>query len=195
MTTALITHQAFDGHVTPEGHPERVERLRAVAEALAGSRFADLDRRLAPLASLDAIKRAHPSAYVEWIAESAKRAGPGPSPLDADTSICKGSWEAALRASGALTMAVDAVMAGDVKNAFCTVRPPGHHAEPQSPMGFCLFNSIAIAAFHARAVHGLGRVAVVDFDVHHGNGTQAMFTGQPDCFFASSHQMIFLQLG
>ena len=107
MTTALITHEAFDGHVTPDGHPERVERLHAVAEALAVSRFADLDRRLAPLASVETVKRAHPGAYVEWIAQSARRAGPGPSPLDADTSICEGSWEAALRASGAVTMGVD----------------------------------------------------------------------------------------
>lgn len=189
MTTAFYSHTACHGHVTPEGHPERVARLHAVFDALGQPEFADLDRRQAPLVSIDSVERAHPQSYINMIATRAKEAGPSPSRIDEDTAICEGSWEAAMRAAGAVTSAVDAVMAGDIDNAFCAMRPPGHHAEPEDPMGFCLFNSIAIGALHAQAVHGLTRVAVVDFDVHHGNGTEAMFRDRPSCFFASSHQM------
>ena len=189
MTTAFYSHTACHGHVTPEGHPERVARLHAVFDALGQPGFAALDRRQAPLVALEDVERAHPSSYVSMIANRAKQAGLSPERLDADTAICEGSWEAALRAAGAVTSAVDAVIAGEVDNAFCAMRPPGHHAEPEDPMGFCLFNSIAIGALHAQAVHGLDRVAVVDFDVHHGNGTEAMFRTRPNCFFASSHQM------
>lgn len=189
MTTALYTHAACHGHVTPEGHPERVARLQAVLEAMGAEEFADLERREAPRADLDVIERAHPTAYIARIKSAASEAGGVPARLDADTSICSGSWEAALRAAGAVVAAVDAVVAGDIQNAFCAVRPPGHHAEPEIPMGFCLFNNVAIAAFHALAAHGLGKVAVLDFDVHHGNGTAAMFETRPECFLASSHQM------
>lgn len=189
MTTALFTHAACHGHITPQGHPERVARLHAVLEAMEAEEFAGLERREAPRADLGAIERAHPAAYIARIRSSASEAGEMPARLDADTSICGGSWEAALRAAGAMVTAVDAVMTGDIQNAFCAVRPPGHHAEPEIPMGFCLFNTVAIAAFHALAAHGLGKVAVVDFDVHHGNGTAAMFETRQECFFASSHQM------
>jgi acetoin utilization deacetylase AcuC-like enzyme len=112
----------------------------------------------------------------------------GRHPLDADTAVSPGSGEAALRAAGAVVAAVDAVVGGRAKNAFCAVRPPGHHAEPGTPMGFCLFGNVAIGALHARAAHGLRRIACVDFDVHHGNGTQAMFERDPDLFYASTHQ-------
>lgn len=189
MTTALFTHQACDGHVTPEGHPERVARLHAILEALEAKEFAGLERREAPMATLDVIGRAHPAAYIARIERCASEAGKTPARLDADTTICGGSWEAALHAAGAVVSAVDAVMAGEIQNAFCAIRPPGHHAEPDMPMGFCLFNNVAIGAFHALARHGLGKVAVVDFDVHHGNGTATMFRNRPECFFASSHQM------
>jgi acetoin utilization deacetylase AcuC-like enzyme len=189
MTTALFTHNACNGHLTPDGHPERVARLHAVMDGLGSRQFAALDRRSAPLVKVEAIERAHSRAHVEDIAIRAKAAGPTPVQLEDDTSICEGSWEAALRAAGAATSAVDAVMAGEVDNAFCAVRPPGHHAEPDVAMGFCLFNSIAIAALHAQEVHRLSKVAVVDFDIHHGNGTQAVFVDRPNCFYASSHQM------
>lgn len=189
MTTALFTHEACDGHVTPDGHPERVARLHAVLDALAAAEFDGLDRREAPRADAEDIRRAHPQAYIDQIKNLARQAGARPARVDGDTSVCQGSWEAALRASGAVVAAVDAVMAGDVENAFCAVRPPGHHAEPETAMGFCLFNNIAIGAFHALAKHNLAKVAVLDFDVHHGNGTAAMFSNRSDCFLASSHQM------
>lgn len=189
MTTALFTHEACHGHVTPDGHPERVARLHAVLEALGAAEFEKLKRFEAPRASREDVGRAHPGDYMDQIENFARQAGASPARLDADTSICEGSWEAALRASGAVVGAVDAVMSGEVKNAFCAVRPPGHHAEPETPMGFCLFNSVAIGAFHALAEHGLKKVAVLDFDVHHGNGTAAMFQNRPECFLASSHQM------
>lgn len=175
--------------MTPEGHPERVARLHAILEALEAKEFAGLERREAPMATLDVIGRAHPAAYIARIERCASEAGKTPARLDADTTICGGSWEAALHAAGAVVSAVDAVMAGEIQNAFCAIRPPGHHAEPDMPMGFCLFNNVAIGAFHALARHGLGKVAVVDFDVHHGNGTATMFRNRPECFFASSHQM------
>jgi acetoin utilization deacetylase AcuC-like enzyme len=190
MTTALFTHEACHGHVNPEGHPEQVARLHAVLEALSVAEFDGLVRRQAPRASAEEIGRAHPAVYIEQIERATERSGGGPMSLDgADTFICSGSWEAVLRASGAVVGAVDAVMAGDVQNAFCAVRPPGHHAEPEIPMGFCLFNSVAIGAFHALAQDGVDRVAVLDFDVHHGNGTAAMMQNRSDCLFVSSHQM------
>lgn len=189
MTTAFFSHTACHGHVTPDGHPERVARLHAVFDALGQAEFAALDRQQAPLVSIEAVERAHPSGYINEIATRAKAAGARPTRLDEDTSICEGSWEAAMRAAGAVTKAVDLVMEGGAQNAFCAMRPPGHHAEPETPMGFCLFNSIAIGALHAQAAYGLDRVAIVDFDVHHGNGTEAMVSGRPSCFFASSHQM------
>jgi acetoin utilization deacetylase AcuC-like enzyme len=187
MTTLLITHPACLEHDTGYGHPERADRLRAIGDALAAPQFKSLTREEAPLAALAAIERLHPMAYIEMVqATIPKRDHKW---LDPDTLVSPGSWEAALRAAGASLHAVDQVIDGKADNAFCAVRPPGHHAEPSRAMGFCLFNSVAIAALHARAKHGAKRVAVVDFDVHHGNGTQAAFWSDKDLFYASTHQM------
>ncbi|WP_428490175.1 histone deacetylase family protein [Rhodopila sp.] len=187
MTTALITHQACLEHDTGPYHPETADRLRAVLAALEAPEFAELLRESAPLATVEQLARAHPANYVDTILSIRPDAGETVR-LDADTLMSSGSAEAASRAAGAACMAVDAVMEGWARAAFAAVRPPGHHAEPARPMGFCLFNSVAVAALHARARWGVRRVAVVDFDVHHGNGTQAMFAADPELFYASSHQ-------
>jgi acetoin utilization deacetylase AcuC-like enzyme len=187
MTTLLYTHAACFDHDTGRQHPERPARLKAVLEALSGEAFAGLEHREAPRAALEQIARVHPMRYVERVLAAVPVHGIVH--LDGDTAISPGSGEAALRAAGALCAAVDAVVAGEAANAFCAVRPPGHHAEPTQAMGFCLFNNVAIGAEQARSVHGLKRVAVVDFDVHHGNGTQVMFEADPDLFYASTHQM------
>ncbi len=187
MTTLLLTHPACLLHDTGYGHPERADRLRAIDDALAASAFKSLKREEAPRADLAAIERLHPKAYVEMVRASIPQRDH--KMLDSDTIVSSGSWEAALRATGASIYAVDRVMAGDADNAFCAVRPPGHHAEPSRAMGFCLFNGVAIAALHARVAHGAERVAVVDFDVHHGNGTQAAFWSERDLFYGSTHQM------
>jgi acetoin utilization deacetylase AcuC-like enzyme len=187
MTTLLLTHPDCLLHDTGPGHPERPDRLRAVEDALAGDDFQSLKRELAPLAEIAAIERLHPESYVEAIrAASPKRDLIW---LDPDTAMSPKSFDAALRATGAAIHAVDQVVTGAADNAFCAVRPPGHHAEPARAMGFCLFNTVAIAALHARAAHGAERVAVVDFDVHHGNGTQAAFWSDKDSFYGSTHQM------
>ncbi len=186
MTTLLLTHPACLDHDPGSWHPERPERLAAVLKALDGSPFKRLERRQAPRAEDRHLMLAHPLQHVERVMGAVPPAGRHN--LDADTSLSPGSGEAALRAVGAVIAAVDAVMAGEAANAFCAVRPPGHHAEPSTPMGFCLFNNVAIGALHARAAHGLRRIAVVDFDVHHGNGTQTMFERDPALFFASTHQ-------
>jgi acetoin utilization deacetylase AcuC-like enzyme len=187
MTTALYTHDDGLAHVTPPGHPERVERLEAISAALSEDRFSGLDRREAPLAARAEMQRCHPERYIAKI-EAAIPAQGGRA-LDADTHVSPGSWNAALRAVGAATAAVDAVMAGEVANAFCATRPPGHHAETEKPMGFCLFGTAAIAAKRALDQHGLARVAVVDFDVHHGNGTQDLLWNEARTLFVGSHQM------
>ena len=187
MTTALFTHQACLYHETPPGHPESSDRLRAVLRALEDEAFQYLAREEAPPAAREEIERVHPSFYVDAVMKAVPERGYGS--LDPDTHVSSGSGEAMLRAAGAVVAAVDRVMSGKVQNAFCAVRPPGHHAEPTRAMGFCLFNNVAIGALHARARHGLKRIAVVDFDVHHGNGTQAMFQDDEELFFASSHQM------
>jgi acetoin utilization deacetylase AcuC-like enzyme len=186
MTTWLITHPACLEHDTGFGHPESPERLRAILAALEAPEFQFLQRLEAPQASVEQIARVHDRDYVERMLASMPSAGQ--LALDGDTVICPRSGEAALRAAGALCMAVDAVMNGEVERAFCAVRPPGHHAEPAQAMGFCLFNNVAIGAAHARAVHKLKRVAVVDFDVHHGNGTERMFAGRKGYLYLSSHQ-------
>ncbi len=167
-------------------HPEHPGRLKAVLAALDVPEFAALDRREAPLAQRAQIARVHSRLYVDRVLQAVPESGYVA--LDPDTIISPGSGEAALRAAGALVAAVDAVVAGEVRNAFCAVRPPGHHAEAVRPMGFCMFNNIAVGAEQARKVHGLARVAVVDFDVHHGNGTQHMFDKDADLFYASTHQ-------
>jgi acetoin utilization deacetylase AcuC-like enzyme len=184
MVTALITHKAFYDHITPQGHPEQVARLDAVLGALGGM---DLLRVNAPLAADDDLLRAHPKGHVDAI----KAAAPseGWRSLDADTHMSIGTLEAAYRAVGGVIKAVDLVMAGEAGNAFAAVRPPGHHAERETAMGFCFFGSVAVAAKHALEFHGLKRVAILDFDVHHGNGTQDLVEDDARILFCSSHQM------
>jgi acetoin utilization deacetylase AcuC-like enzyme len=186
MTTALFSHPACLAHDPGPGHPESPARLKAVLAALDAPEFANLARYEAPRATEDQITRVHPADLIRHLLGAVPREGYAM--VDGDTILSPGSGEAAMRAAGALCAAVDAVMARDASNAFCAVRPPGHHAEPDTAMGFCLFNNVAIGALHARAVHGLTRIAVVDLDVHHGNGTQAAFEQDADLFFASSHQ-------
>ncbi|MEQ9640108.1 MAG: histone deacetylase family protein [Alphaproteobacteria bacterium] len=186
MTTRLYSHGACLDHDTGPGHPERPDRLRAVLTALETEPFQDLVRLEAPHASREQLLRVHPAAHVDRVL--AALPSEGFARVDPDTVVSAGSGEAALRAAGAVCAAVDAVLAGEARNAFCAVRPPGHHAEPNRAMGFCLFNSVAVGALHARAAHGVTRIAVIDFDVHHGNGTQAAFQADPDLVYVSSHQ-------
>ncbi|HLH51091.1 MAG TPA: histone deacetylase family protein, partial [Roseiarcus sp.] len=166
MTTILLTHPASLDHHAGYGHPERPERIQAIERALEEERFALLARETAPLVSRDALLRVHSEPYLAAIEGAAPQEGLRR--LDADTAMSPGTLEAARRAAGGATRAVDAVMSGRCANAFVAMRPPGHHAETETPMGFCFFNNAAVAARHARAVHGAERVAVVDFDVHHG---------------------------
>ena len=185
--TALFTHPACLGHDTGPGHPECSDRLRVVLQALEHPDFVPLLREQAPEATPEQLARAHSRPYVDALL--AIRPAPGEwRQLDPDTLLSAGSPEAILRAAGGAVAAVDAVMEGWALAAFAAVRPPGHHAEPERAMGFCLFNNAAVAAYHARAQWGLKRVAVVDFDVHHGNGTQAMFERDAGFFYGSSHQ-------
>lgn len=186
MTTALLTHPACLAHETPPGHPECVERLEVVLEALKEPAFSELEWIEARAASVDELQLVHPPAFVETITDLSPATGFAR--IDADTAMSPGSFEAALRAAGSVCQAVDMVMAGEADNAFCAVRPPGHHAEPERAMGFCLFSNVAIGAAYALAKHGLARAAVIDFDVHHGNGTQAAFWHNPGLFYASTHQ-------
>ncbi len=186
MTTLLYTHPVCLKHDPGSYHPESPARLRAVLEALDAPEFAGLERREAPEAALDDIVRVHPRGFVERMLAAVPAAGHAS--IDADTVLSPQSGHAALRAAGAVVAAVDAVIAGEADNAFCAVRPPGHHAEPLRAMGFCLFNNVAIGALRARAAHGLARVAVIDFDVHHGNGTQARFAEDASLLYASTHQ-------
>lgn len=183
MTTALITHPDCALHETPPGHPEQVARLRAILEALEG---ADLWRVEAPLAGAAEAELVHPASYVaRIIAEAPKQ---GSVQVDPDTHMSPGSLNAAWRALGGALRAVDLVLGGEAGNAFSACRPPGHHAEREQAMGFCLFGNVAAAAKHALAA-GLTRVAIVDFDVHHGNGTQDLVQDDPRILFASSHEM------
>ena len=186
MATLVLHHESSARHDTGPGHPERPGRIQAVMRALAEERFAALIRGQAPAARPEELARAHPAPFVEAVLDAIP--AEGRARIDADTVVSPDSGEASLRAAGAVVAAVDAVFAGEAHNAFCAVRPPGHHAEPQRSMGFCLFNNVVVGALHARAAHGAERIAVVDFDVHHGNGTQAMFETDPDLFFASTHE-------
>ncbi len=190
MTTAFITHRDCWLHDMGAHHPECPERLSAINDRLIA---AGLDMYLAfydaPLATLEQIERVHPPEYVRGIAERAPQSGIVH--LDPDTAMSAGTLQAALRSAGAGVLATDLVMSGEVENAFCSVRPPGHHAEHAKAMGFCFFNNIAIAATHALEVHGLERVAVVDFDVHHGNGTEDIFSNDPRVLMVSTFQHPF----
>ena len=187
MSTLLLTHPDCLNHVTPPGHPERVDRLKSIAAALADPAFNALVREDAPLAPLAAIARVHPQRYIDKV--QAAEPATGYASLDGDTHLSPGSFNAALRGAGANLRAVDQVLSGAVANAFCGCRPPGHHAETETAMGFCLFGNVVVGARHALENHGLSRVAIVDFDVHHGNGTQDLVWDDERIFFASSHQM------
>jgi len=187
MTTLLLSHETFADHAPPEGHPERPDRIRVVNELLEGDEFSDLKREEAQIGDRANVVRAHSEQYVEMIEEASPREGLVQ--LDGDTYMGPQSLQVTMRAVGAMTRAVDEVIARNVHNAFCAVRPPGHHAEKTKPMGFCIYNIVATAAHYARAEHGLERVAVVDFDVHHGNGTQDIFWNERDLMYASTHQM------
>jgi acetoin utilization deacetylase AcuC-like enzyme len=186
MTTLLYTHASCLEHDPGAYHPETPARLRAVLDALAGPEFAALRRREAPEAALDDLLRVHPRPFVERLLAAVPKEGHVG--VDADTVMSPQSGTAALHAAGAVAASVDAVVAGEADNAFCAVRPPGHHAEPNRAMGFCLFNNVAVGALRAREVHNLARVAVIDFDVHHGNGTQARFWDDASLFYGSTHQ-------
>src|SRR5262249_2326621 len=187
MATLLLTHPACLDHVTPLGHPERPDRLRAIERIFEHERFAMLARAQAPAADLETIALCHPVDYIKRIREATPRSGLAH--LDADTSMSPGSFEAALRAAGGAVQAVDEVMAKTAGNAFVATRPPGHHAEIARPMGFCLFNNAAIAARYAQQKHGAERVAIVDFDVHHGNGSQDIFWADKSVMYCSTHEM------
>lgn len=187
MTTAFITHSDATRHQTPAGHPEQIARMTAISEALSDPDFAALLRLEAPMGTDAQLSLCHPSHYVDRVRKAIPPAGIYQ--LDADTHVSPGSFNAALRAVGGACHAVDLVMEKTATNAFLAMRPPGHHAERETPMGFCLFGTVAIAARHAMEHHGLKRVVVVDFDVHHGNGTQDLLWDEQRAFFVSSHQM------
>ena len=182
--SALITHEDCLEHLTPTGHPEQVARLEYILDAL---KEINLLRVSAPMAADDDILRIHPLEYISYLKDSLPQTGY--KPLDGDTHISSGSLTAAYRAAGGVLRAIDLVLSGEAKNAFVAVRPPGHHAETQTAMGFCLFGNVALGAKHALDFHGLKRVAVIDFDVHHGNGTQELLWDESRCLTFTSQQM------
>jgi acetoin utilization deacetylase AcuC-like enzyme len=187
MATLFITHPACLNHLTPPGHPERPDRLRAIERVFASDKFQGLVRADAPAADFNTIALCHPMDYVTALRDASPTSGLVQ--IDADTSMSPGSFEAALRAAGGGVYAVDEVMAGRISNAFVATRPPGHHTETARPMGFCLFNNAAIAARYAQKRYGIDRAAVVDFDVHHGNGSQDIFWSDKTVMYCSTHQM------
>jgi acetoin utilization deacetylase AcuC-like enzyme len=185
--TLLVTHRSSLDHLTPPGHPERPDRIRAIDQVLGESRFDGLKREQAPEGSLDLVTLCHNEDYVEELRHIAPTSGM--IYLDGDTSMSSGTWEAVMRGVGGAVAATDAVMSGAHHNAFVAMRPPGHHAEIAKPMGFCFFDNAAIAARHAQRKYGIARAAVVDFDVHHGNGTQDIFWADKSVMYCSTHQM------
>ena len=186
LALLYYSHPSSLEHDPGPGHPEAAVRLRHVEKAVEAAVLPELERRAAPEATLEQVRRVHPEPYASHVIAAVPERGYAR--LDADTVLSPGSGEAALRAAGAACAAVDAVLAGEAEAAFCAMRPPGHHAEPMQAMGFCLFNNVAVAAMQARHVHKLSRLAIVDFDVHHGNGTQATFWDDPDTLYVSTHQ-------
>ncbi|TCD13447.1 histone deacetylase family protein [Oricola cellulosilytica] len=187
MTTRFYTHDIFLDHQTPPGHPERADRLRAINEALQDDSFEKLERTEAPCGDPETIRYAHPEGYIERVIAQVPETGIAR--IDADTCVSPKSYDAALHAIGAADAAVDDVFAGRCDNVFVAARPPGHHAEKNRAMGFCLFNNAAIAARHAQKAHNAERIAIVDWDVHHGNGTQDIFWDDPSVLYCSTHQM------
>jgi acetoin utilization deacetylase AcuC-like enzyme len=187
MPTLLVSHPSAAAHAVPEGHPERPDRIRTVTEVLAAERFAALSREEARLGDLDLARLCHEATYVERISGLAPTEGLVG--LDADTIMSPGTLPALLHALGGAAQAVDAVFEGRARNAFLAMRPPGHHAEKDRAMGFCFFNTAAVAARHAQRSHGAERVAIMDFDVHHGNGTQDIFWDDATVMYASTHEM------
>ena len=187
MSTAFITHPACKLHDMGAGHPESPQRLAAIKDRLIASGLDNLlKHHEAPLITREALLRVHRESYLDEI--EAKAPNQGMVQLDPDTSMNPYSLEAARRAAGAVVLGVDLVMTGKVQNAFCAVRPPGHHALSNRSMGFCIFNNVAVAAAYARAVHGIKRVAILDFDVHHGNGTEEIFANEPNVMLCSTFQ-------
>ena len=187
MATLLVSQRNFESHVTPAGHPERPDRIRAIEEALRPELFPALWRRDAPVGDLSLVDLVHAPGYIQRLAQI--RPAEGMVQIDEDTFISSGSLDAAGTALGAGLTALESVALGEVENAFCAVRPPGHHAERERPMGFCLIDTVAILAREAQRKFGAERVAIVDFDVHHGNGTQDIFYNDPTVFYGSTHQM------
>lgn len=187
MPTFLYQHDSFLNHLTPVGHPERPDRIRALKDVLDDPHFDALTKLEAPMGDVETILHAHPEEYLNMVRDAIPDAGI--TRIDNDTVASPGSWEAALRGVGASNAAVDAVMSGQAQNAFCAIRPPGHHAERSTAMGFCLFNNVVIAARHAQKAHGAERVVIVDFDVHHGNGSQDILWADPSTLYCSTHQM------
>ncbi|MBT9368829.1 histone deacetylase family protein [Rhizobium sp. CSW-27] len=189
MTTRLYEHKIFLEHNTPDGHPERADRLRSLALALEHPNFDRLDRRQAPQANEDAVTLAHPESHLFSVMREIPEEEDLIRQIEADTHVSQKSLQAALTAVGGAIAAVDDVFAGAADNVFVASRPPGHHAEKAKAMGFCLFNNVAIAARHAQKTYGVERIAIVDWDVHHGNGTQDIFWDDPSVLFCSTHQM------
>jgi acetoin utilization deacetylase AcuC-like enzyme len=185
MFTTIISHSLCAEHKGGDYHPERPERLAAVLHALEAEEFAYLPRVEAPEATIEQLARVHDRSHIEFVFSQVPEQGEAE--IDGDTFLSPQSGKAALRAAGAVVHGVDLILDGHARTVFCAVRPPGHHAEPNRAMGFCLFNNIAIGAYHART-RGLKRLAIVDFDVHHGNGSQAVAQKDGDLFFASTHQ-------
>jgi acetoin utilization deacetylase AcuC-like enzyme len=187
MSTLLLTHPACLEHLTPPGHPERPDRLRAINQVLGEERFNPLVRGEAPEGDLASVELCHGEHYVTELRHVAPTSGLVY--IDGDTSMSPGTWEAVMRGVGGAVAATDAIMTGKHSNAFVAVRPPGHHAEKSTPMGFCFFDNAAIAARHAQRKYGIARAAVIDFDVHHGNGTQDIFWSDKTVMYCSTHQM------